>query len=361
MSLEGLRVHIHGRLRGLTKRRIAELTNAAAGKLARRLAQATLVVIGHSTVAATLCDDGEIDLGPEAPAAAEFISERRFKSKLGLLSPSAEGDRSYTLAQLARHAGLSPPQLRALALYDILEPVEENFSYRDLVVARMIGRLHASGARLQKIVAAALSLEQHGIDLATARLSASSWGEIVQEIEGRPARLDGQLLLPLQGDDIDADEAFDRAETSEADGDLAAARRWYELAARLDRKDGVILFNLGNVLDALGESREAEIAYLRAIAQSPDLADAWFNLGLMQEKVERYEDALASYTNALSVEPTFADALYNAAALFMRLRRFEPALVLWEQLARMTNEGAPEAKKLAHLCRLELRQVSVRD
>jgi tetratricopeptide (TPR) repeat protein len=360
MSLEGLKVYIHGRLRGLTKRRIAELTTAAGAKMARRLGNATLAVVGHSSVAASLSDDGDITLGLDQPKAIPLISERHFKDKLGLLSPSAEGDRSYSAAQLGRHAGLTPLQLHALALYDVLDPVEETFSYRDLVVARMIGRLYASGAPLPKIVMAAMSLEQHGVDLATARLSESSWGEIVQEIEGRPARLDGQLLLPLEGDDIDADEAFDRAEISESEGDLPTARRWYELAARLDRKDGVILFNLGNVLDALGETREAEIAYLQAIARSPDLGDAWFNLGVMHEKVGRYEDALGSYSNALSVEPTFADALYNAAALCMRLRRFEAALPLWEQLARTTTEGAAEAKRLAHLCRLELRQAAVR-
>jgi tetratricopeptide (TPR) repeat protein len=360
MSLEGLKVYIHGRLRGLTKRRIAELAGAAGAKMSRRLAGATLVVVGHSSVGGSLCDDGDIDLGTHQPGQAPLISERRFKDKLGLLSPSAEGDRTYSAAQLARHAGLSPQKLRALTLYDVLDPVEETFSYRDLVVARMIGRLCAAGAPLPKVVAAALSLEQHGVDLATARLSEASWGEIVQEIEGRPARLDGQLLLPLEGDDLDADEAFDRAEASESEGDLSTARRWYELAARLDRKDGVILFNLGNVLDALGETREAEIAYLQAIARNPDLGDAWFNLGVMQEKVGRYEDALASYTNALSIEPTFGDALYNAAALCMRLKRFETALALWEQLAKTTTEGAAEAKRLAHLCRLELRQAAVR-
>ena len=59
---------------------------------------------------------------------------------------------------------------------------------------------------------------------------------------------------------------------------LSPRRRWYELAARLDATDPVIPFNLGNVLDELGFTREAEIAYRQAIARSPDMADAWFNL-----------------------------------------------------------------------------------
>jgi tetratricopeptide (TPR) repeat protein len=353
MSLTNAKVYIHGRLRGLTKRRIAQLVSVSLAKMARRPGQATLVVLGHSSVSSTLLDDGELDLAFDAPPQAAFTSERGFKSELGIVSPQSAGERSYSSDQLTRHSGLSDKQIGSLALYDILDPVEGLFSYRDLIVARAIGRLVSSGASLGKIAAAALALELHGVDLATARLSESSWGEILQEIEGRPARLDGQLLLPLQGDDIDANGAFGRAEASENDGDLAGAIRWYELAARLDQEDPIIPFNLGNAFDALGETGKAEIAYRQAIGRSPELADAWFNLGVLQERTGRYEDALVSYEQATIAEPTYADALFNAAALLMRLKRFAAALPLWERIAE-SMEGAAEAKRLAHLCRLEL-------
>jgi tetratricopeptide (TPR) repeat protein len=353
MSLEYTKVYIHGRLRGLTKRRIAQLVSASLAKMARRPSQATLLVLGHSSAASTLLDDGELDFAFDTPQQAAFTSERRFKSQLGIVSPRSAGERNYSSNQLTRHSGLSERQIRSLALYDILDPVDGSFSYRDLIAARTIGRLVSSGASLAKIAAAALALELHGVDLATARLSESSWGEILQEIEGRPARLDGQLLLPLQGDDIDANDAFARAEASEADGDLADAVRWYELAARLDQEDPVIPFNLGNALDAMGEPGKAEIAYRQAIGRSPELADAWFNLGVLQERTERYKDALVSYEQATIAEPSYRDALFNSAALLMRLQRFAEALTLWERLAE-SMEGAAEAKRLAHLCRLEL-------
>jgi tetratricopeptide (TPR) repeat protein len=154
---------------------------------------------------------------------------------------------------------------------------------------------------------------------------------------------------------MDADEAFVRAEASELEGDLDSARRWYDLAARLDENDAIIPFNLGNVLDELGRPREAEIAYRQAIARSPDLADAWFNLGVLKEKMGRDEEALSSYEKAFAIEPTYADALHNAALLLMRKRRFEAALPLLNQIMSQSVSSAPEAKRLAHLCRLELR------
>ena len=152
--------------------------------------------------------------------------------------------------------------------------------------------------------------------------------------------------------------SFSRAETSEHDGNMEEARRWYELAARLDEKDAIIPFNLGNVLDALGLTREAVIAYKQALARSPDLADAWFNLGVLKEKVGREDEALSSYEMAIAVEPAYADALHNAALLLMRRKRFEEALPLWTKIAETAAVSADEARRLAHLCRLEMRHRS---
>ena len=251
-------------------------------------------------------------------------------------------------------------QLRTLALYDVLSPSEGRFSYTDLVVARAIGRLFAEGTKFPRIIAAARALEERGVSLSGVRLAEAPWGELLQVLEGALAGIDGQLLLPLASTDIDADEAFAHAERSEQKGDLEAARRWYDLAARLDAKDAVIPFNLGNVLDELGRPREAEIAYRRAIGRSPDLADAWFNLGVVLEKMGREEEALSSYGRAYAIEPAYADALHNAALLMMRRRCFADALRLIERIISTSPARAAEAKRLALLCRLEIKHAAER-
>src|SRR6185369_10281599 len=117
MSLSQEKVHIHGRMRGLTKRRVAQLLQTAGARVARPPASATLLVLGHASALATLADDGRLELGFET--AAEFISEQEFKRLLGLPSPSPE-ERGYSAAQLERGGPLSPAQLRALALYDVV-------------------------------------------------------------------------------------------------------------------------------------------------------------------------------------------------------------------------------------------------
>ena len=177
-------------------------------------------------------------------------------------------------------------------------------------------------------------------------------------LDGAVARVDGQLVLSFEGSDINSDDAFAGAEAYERTGNLEQAERLYDLAARLDRADPVIPFNLGNVLDELGREREAEIAYRQALARDPKFPDAWFNLGVLQEKVGRVDEALSSYERAFAVEPTYADALHNAALLLMRRRDFSAAMKLLDQLASSRQGNSSEARRLGHLCRLELKQES---
>ena len=139
------------------------------------------------------------------------------------------------------------PAIADAWLFDVLAPVDGRYSYADLVAARAAGQLFSSGVKFPKIIAAAHALEQRGERLSSVRLAEAPWGAVLQILEGALAEIDGQLLLPLEGSDLDADGAFALAEASEQEGDLVAARRWYELAARLDPTDPVIPFNLGNV------------------------------------------------------------------------------------------------------------------
>jgi len=359
MPLAGVRVYIHGRIRGLTQRRVMGLVAAAGGTVTRRGASAGTIAIGHSTAAA-LSNEGELALGFEPMAGADFLSENTFRRSVGLSAGRADESGTYSFGDLERLSGLSARQLRSLLHYDVLTGTEGRLGYGDLVAARAVARLLSSGVSFGRVVAAALALNHRGASLSGARLTQAPWGEVLQEIEGQFARLDGQLLLPVSGEDIVADEAFASAERSEDAGDLAAAERWYELAARLDRTDAIIPFNLANVLDARGRSREAEMAYRQAIGRNPHFADAWFNLGVLQERGGRKEEALSSYREAFRLEPGYGDAIHNAAALLMDMRRFDEALPLWERIAAASPEGAREAKRLAHLCRLQIRAASVR-
>jgi hypothetical protein len=82
----------------------------------------------------------------------------------------------------------------------------------DLVAARAVGRLFAGGARFPKIIVAALALEERGMSLSGVRLAEAPLGEVLRVFEGALVEIDGQLIPPLEGSDVDADKAFARAE-----------------------------------------------------------------------------------------------------------------------------------------------------
>jgi tetratricopeptide (TPR) repeat protein len=321
---------------------------------------ADAIVLGHNTVSRSVSDNGELRLGFRRQPDARVVSERAFRLRLGLLSAAASSGQ-HSEDQVARRAGLGAAQLRTLTLFDVLAPVDGRYSYADLVAARAAGRLHAAGVTFPKIIAAAIALERRGESLSSVRLAEAPWGEVLRILEGTLMKIDGQLLLPLEGSDLDADGAFALAEEREREGDLVAAKRWYELAARLDSADPVIPFNLGNVLDELGLAREAEIAYRQAIGRGPDMADAWFNLGVLQEKTGRETQALAAYERAFAIDPAYADALHNAALLLIRDCRFAAAADLLERILSTSPARAAEIRRLVRLCRLEARSAAARE
>src|SRR5271165_2332258 len=287
MTSPNQKVYVFGRLRGVTTRRIRQLARSSGLALTRRPSAADIIVLAHSTARSAISEQGELRLRFRPKSRAQLLSERSFKSRIGMPASRAAADGRYSEDQVAKLAGLGVEQIRTLALYDVLDPAESGRSYTDLVVARAVGRLSAEGATFPKIIAAALALEQRGMSLSGIRLAEAPWGELVQVLEGGLARIDGQLLLPLEGSNVDAEEVFGRAEEYEQEGDLELAERLYDLAARLDRNDPVIPFNLGNVLDELGRERDAEIAYRQALARDPNFLDAWFNLGVLQERLCR--------------------------------------------------------------------------
>jgi tetratricopeptide (TPR) repeat protein len=354
------RVHIIGRLRGITKRRLDNLSAVAGLTLTRGTATADAIVLGHNVASRAVSNAGELQLGLRLKLDARLLSEHAFRRRLGLdAAPAAPGP--YSEDQVARHAALDGTQLRALALFDVLAPAEGRYSYADLATARAAGHLFATGVGFPKIIAAALALERRGERLSSVRLAEAPWGEVLQVFQGALAEMDGQFLLPLEDANLDADGAFARAEESEQAGDFVSARRWYELAARLDSADAVIPFNLGNVLDELGLARDAEIAYRQAIARSPDMADVWFNLAVLQEKTGRQQDALQSYRQAAAIDPAYSDALHNAALLHMRRREFAAAIPLLDRIQSPSPAEAKEIRRLALLCRLEAKSAEAQD
>jgi tetratricopeptide (TPR) repeat protein len=86
-------------------------------------------------------------------------------------------------------------------------------------------------------------------------------------------------------------------------GDLAAARKSYEHAIKLDKKYADAINNVGTVYYAEKKYRGAIARYKRALELSPDSASIWSNLGTAWYARGKYELMSEAYTRALQLDP----------------------------------------------------------
>ena len=140
---------------------------------------------------------------------------------------------------------------------------------------------------------------------------------------------------------------FEAAEAAEECGDYGEAERLYRCCFGRDRSDGMVAFNLANVLQHLGREVESRRWLEHAVACRPGFADAWYNLGVMAARSGGEEEAAAHFERALRCDPSFADALYNLAALHFGEGRLAEAADLWGRYLQQDGQGE-WARKARH-------------
>jgi tetratricopeptide (TPR) repeat protein len=344
-----------GRLHGLTRKRLRDVVDQAGGELlGRPSSRVDLVALAHGSAQLVLRAAPALELPNGLDRRIRLISEMTLKRMLRLVSPAVGEDRTLDRDDVLRASKLLPKVLECLAAFDVVEPVDGKYAYRDVLVAREVRRLLDRQYELAAIIEASLALRRSGVSLSEARLLEEPWGEIVQKTSGTLASLTGQLALPLSHDSASPDDLFERAEVSEVSGDLASAEHFYRAAKAVDRADAAIPYNLGNVLDAQGRRPEAVLAYYEALQRDPDFAEAWFNLGVIDEEEGRIPNAIKYYQAAVAKQPNFADALYNLALLLTQQQVYDAAGPIWERFIRLSPHGpdTARARRCVTLCRM---------
>lgn len=345
MQISGARIHVVGRMKGLTIRSTADLVAAHRGKLVRRAAKADLTVVAHQTALAWP------DLSRE-PLVSEIVSEMQFRRAVGLLPPVGGTDHTFTAADVARLAGLPPDIVESLAIYDVLDAVEGRFSFLDLAVARQARRLLDEGVALNLVLQTGAALRVRGLRLNSTTLRETPWGTLATAVGEDLATAEGQLELPLAEPRVRFDEIFDTAEECEVEGDLAGAERLYRLAARIDSSEPFCMFNLGNVLARCGRDDEAVWAFLQAAGRDAVVsADCHYNIAILNSRGGETAKAEQAYRQALEHNPSHDDARHNLALLLSEQSRYAEALPLWAALAR---EGSVLARRQSSLCRMAM-------
>ena len=356
--LAGQTLFLVGRMHGVTRRRLAQLVRHRGAKLATKpSARVTVIAVAHSA-ASDVLPDGRVRLPTGLPTSAPLISDVELRRRLGLARVPEAVERTLGAADPERIAGLTPTLLACLTLFDVLEPVDDRYSYRDLVAAREAGRLLAQGVALRHILEASVALRRRGSHLAETRLAEGPSGQLLRELSGQLAELSGQFHMPLEQHARSLDDVVADAEEAEERYDHATAETLYTTALRADSSDPVIPFNLGNVFDAQGRSADAKIAWQIAVARDPAFAEAWYNLAIAAEDEGHDDLAIAEYRRAVQAQPDYADAHFNLGLLLTKLDRFDEALPVWERFLELDQHStqAAIAKRATTLCRMKIKE-----
>jgi protein O-GlcNAc transferase len=155
-------------------------------------------------------------------------------------------------------------------------------------------------------------------------------------------------MIPRSPPSDSADHLREAGLAAARAGRFAEAQSLLEAACEREPGHTPTLINLGAVLQAQLERRQALACYERALALDPGIAEGWNNRSLILSDLGRYPEAAASAQRAIDLRPQYAEALNNlGSALYglgdklAALARYREATVQRPNYARAWgNSGA---------------------
>lgn len=359
-------VTIVGRLTAVTAL-AAETALAERGAILRRGQPRRHGILVISPLAYRQLDSGSLrrKLRTADELGAVCLSEAIFLETLDLIAPRPKAAGVISLENLPIKTGLDLETLRLLVLFDLIQPDQNQCSFRDLIAAREVARLLGEGVNLGQIIegvrrATLLSKDSQAASehvdqpLARLKLISDEYGKIVNQLGDVIADLNGQMRLPLpDADNPTMDELFEAAEEAEWLGELSVAKTLYRRCIRLDRQDPIAPFNLANVLREQGDI-DGAIFYLRiALGLDPHFPDAWYNLALLMDSREEKAAAKEGFERAIEADGNYADPVYNLAQLHFDDGDYDRAGRLWARYLVLDpdSEWSRRARYGLALCR----------
>lgn len=118
------------------------------------------------------------------------------------------------------------------------------------------------------------------------------------------------------------------------------------------------LVRKGNKLYAVHKYAEAEVAYRKAIALSPQNSRAIYNLGCVLQKENRDSDAVRQYEQAVKLEPNEkvrSQAYYNMGVALQRSKDYSKAIEAYKNCLRL-NPSDNDARYNYVICKRQQKQ-----
>lgn len=311
LNLRGRTVALYGRFSpGVREVLVAEIGRRG-GQIARDLTRRSdILVIGARAIPLIAGDRLAGRIAAARGRRTPVFSEPAFAEALAGASGTPE---TLPLSSI-RGARLSREEIDLLGVFDIVRVVGDNCRFADAAALKSAAELLAAGQTLTEVIRTLEELRE--APAGRRKLVVSRAGPALQWDEGLTG-LDGQGLLPLD-DQASLDDLYEAAAAAELSGDLDAAARLYESAARSDKKDPIAPYNLGVAHLARGRPGDAALAFRQAIARDPTFVEARYNLAAAAESLGKDDVAHDELVEALKIDASYADARFNLAQLNLK-------------------------------------------
>jgi Flp pilus assembly protein TadD len=135
-------------------------------------------------------------------------------------------------------------------------------------------------------------------------------------------------------------------EALDAKGQTDEAIRHYEEALRLKPDHPSAHINLGAALDDKGQTDEAIRQYQEALRLKPDQAQAHNNLGIALGRKGQTDEAIRQFQEAIRLKPDHADAHYNLGVALGNKGQTDEALRQFQETVRLRPDHAQDRNNL---------------
>jgi len=117
------------------------------------------------------------------------------------------------------------------------------------------------------------------------------------------------------------------------------AIKYLKIALQKDKKNSIILNNLGNVHKELGEIEGALKYYDLAIKYKPDLAITYCNKGIILYEMNELESAIENYDKAIELDKNLEVAYSYKANCLKELGRYDLSIINYDEAIKLNDKN----------------------
>ncbi|WP_096588011.1 tetratricopeptide repeat protein [Calothrix sp. NIES-2098] len=100
--------------------------------------------------------------------------------------------------------------------------------------------------------------------------------------------------------------------------------------------------NLGNLLKAAGDLKNARKAYETTLRIDPNFATGHYNLGMTLKAMGLFTDAIACYQKAIKLNPSYAEAYQNLGVVQLKVGNVPASLTAFKNAIALHQQQNPE-------------------